>query len=218
MIHVLIVDDQEIVCEGLHVVLSASPNIEVVGIAYDGAEAVEKVTALHPDLVLMDLKMPGMNGVQATHIIKQEHPATAVLVLTTYDQDEWVVDAIRAGANGYLLKDTGREDIVAAIEGVIAGRTPVDPAVAEKLFQYVRSGVPSQSSVADLLSEREKSVLRLLATGLTNAGIADRLHLSEGTVRNHVTNILAKLNVTDRAQATALAWRYGLVHPEAGER
>lgn len=218
MIRILIVDDQEIVCEGLHVVLSASPNMEVVGMAHEGAQAVEMVLALHPDLVLMDLKMPGMNGVQATHAIKQQHPATAVLVLTTYDQDDWVVDAIRAGANGYLLKDTGREDIVAAIEGVIAGRTPVDPAVAEKLFQYVRSGVPSQSHVAELLSGREMSVLRLLATGLSNGAIADRLHLSEGTVRNHVTNILSKLNVTDRAQATALAWRYGLVQPEAGER
>ena len=217
MIHVLIVDDQEIVCEGLQVVLSATANVQVVGTAHDGAEAVEKVSALHPDLVLMDLKMPGMNGVQATHIIKQQHPTTAVLVLTTYDQDEWVVDAIRAGANGYLLKDTGRENIIAAIEGVIAGRTPVDPAVAEKLFGYVRTGVPEQSHLAELLSEREKSVLRLLATGLTNAAIADRLHLSEGTVRNHVTNILAKLNVTDRAQATALAWRYGLVHPEAND-
>jgi len=214
MIRVLIVDDQEIVCEGLQVVLSASPNIEVVGTAHDGAQGVEKVAALQPDVVLMDLKMPGMNGVQATHVIKREYPSTAVLVLTTYDQDEWVVDAIRAGANGYLLKDTGREQIVAAIEGVIAGHTPVDPAVAEKLFKFVRSGVPAQSVVVDTLSEREMSVLRLLASGLTNAAIADRLHLSEGTVRNHVTGILSKLDVTDRAQATALAWRYGLVHAD----
>lgn len=215
MIRVLIVDDQEIVCEGLQVVLSASPNIEVVGIALDGAQAVEKVAALQPDVVLMDLKMPGMNGVQAAHVIKREHPATAILILTTYDQDEWVVDAIRAGANGYLLKDTGREQIVAAVEGVIAGRTPVDPAVAEKLFKFVRSGTPAQSVVVDTLSEREMSVLRLLASGLTNAAIADRLHLSEGTVRNHVTSILSKLDVTDRAQATALAWRYGLVQPDS---
>jgi DNA-binding NarL/FixJ family response regulator len=214
MIRVLIVDDQEIVCEGLHVVLSASPSIEVVGMAHDGARAVEMVAALRPDLVLMDLKMPLMNGVQATHAIKTEHPETAVLVLTTYDEDDWVADAIRAGANGYLLKDTGREDIVAAIEGVMAGKTPVDPAVAEKLFKYVRYGVPSQSNIAEVLSEREMSVLRLLATGMTNAAIADRLHLSEGTVRNHVTSILAKLDVTDRAQATALAWRYGLVQDD----
>ena len=214
MIRVLIVDDQEIVCEGLHVVLSANPNIEVVGMAHDGAKAVELVESLRPDLVLMDLKMPLMNGVQATHAIKTQYPETAVLILTTYDEDEWVVDAIRAGANGYLLKDTGREEVVAAIEGVIAGKNPVDPGVAEKLFKYVRYGVPSQSNLADLLSERELGVLRLLATGLTNAAIADRLHLSEGTVRNHVTNILAKLNVTDRAQATALAWRYGLVQAD----
>ena len=214
MIRVLIVDDQEIVCEGLHVVLSANPNIEVVAMAHDGARAVELVESLHPDLVLMDLKMPLMNGVQATHAIKEQYPETAVLILTTYDEDEWVVDAIRAGANGYLLKDTGREEVVAAIEGVIAGKTPIDPSVAEKLYKYVRYGVPSQSNIGELLSEREAGVLRLLATGLTNAAIADRLHLSEGTVRNHVTNILAKLNVTDRAQATALAWRYGLVQAD----
>ncbi|NDJ59565.1 MAG: response regulator transcription factor [Chloroflexi bacterium] len=212
MIRVLIVDDQVIVAEGLQVVLNASPTIAVVGLAHDGAQALEHAATLQPDLVLMDLKMPVMNGVQATRAFKARFPDIAVLVLTTYDQDEWVVDAVRAGANGYLLKDTGRDDIIAAIEGTIAGRTPVDPAIAEKLYSYIRYGVPGGQAISDQLTPRELKVLRLLASGLTNAAIADRLSLAEGTVRNHVTQILAKLEVTDRAQATALAWRYGLMN------
>jgi DNA-binding NarL/FixJ family response regulator len=218
MIRVLIVDDQVIVCEGLKVVLNSSPIIQVVGMAHDGAEALAQVAALTPDLVLMDLKMPGMNGVRATQAISRQHPGTPVLVLTTYDEDEWVVDAIRAGAAGYLLKDTGRDEIIAAIEGVMAGRTPVDPAVASKLFSLVQRGGMTPGPDAALtrqLSERELAVLRLLASGLTNAAIADRLGLAEGTVRNHITAIFAKLDVTDRAQATALAWRYRLVVPDA---
>jgi DNA-binding NarL/FixJ family response regulator len=210
MIKVLLVDDQTIVTEGLKVILSASSSLEVVGTAQDGAEALAAAGRLLPDVVLMDLKMPGMNGIHATRAIKAAYPHIAVLVLTTYDEDEWVVDAIRAGANGYLLKDTGRAEIVAAIEGVVAGRTPVDAAVAEKLFQFVQQGAPPSRDFAALLTEREREILRLLASGLSNAAIADRLYLAEGTVRNHVTNIFAKLDVTDRAQATALAWRYGL--------
>ncbi|MCU0491998.1 MAG: response regulator transcription factor [Chloroflexaceae bacterium] len=214
MIRVLIVDDQVIVCEGLRVVLNASPNISVVGLAHDGAQALEQVAALRPDLVLMDLKMPLMDGVRATQAISERFPHIPVLILTTYDEDEWVVDAVRAGAAGYLLKDTGRDEIIAAIEGTIAGRTHVDPAVVEKLFGFVKRGTPPKSAIAEQLSERELAILRLLATGLTNADIADRLVLAEGTVRNHVSTILAKLDVTDRAQATAFAWRYGLVGPE----
>lgn len=217
MIRIIIVDDQQIVTDGLKVILNASPSIEVVGVGFDGDEALTLVEQQQPDLVLMDLKMPRMNGVQATRAIKEAHPNIAVLILTTYDEDEWVVDAIRAGANGYLLKDSGSDEIAAAIEGVIAGRTPVDPAVAEKLFTYIQYGVPSSPEFADLLSERERNILRLLASGLTNAAIADRLSLAEGTVRNHVTSIFSKMGVTDRAQATALAWRYGLVNPADGE-
>lgn len=214
-IRVVICDDQDIVCEGLRTVLSASPVIDVVGVAANGAEALEQVEKLCPDLVLMDLKMPVMNGVQATRTIMAQFPLTAVLILTTYDDDVWVLDAIRAGAKGYLLKDTGREALLAAIEGTVAGKTHIDPAVADKLFQFVRHGTPSSSTIAERLSQREREVLRLLASGLTNAAIADRLFLAEGTVRNHVTTILAKLDVDDRAQATAIAWRYGLVLPEA---
>jgi two-component system, NarL family, response regulator LiaR len=211
MIRVVIVDDQVIVCEGLKVVLSAGPQIEVVGMAHDGAAGLRLVETLRPDLVLMDLKMPVLNGVQATRAMRERWPELPVLVLTTYDDDEWVVDAIRAGASGYLLKDSGREDLVAAIEGTVAGRTYVDPAVAAKLFTYVRQGPPPSRALLEQLTERERDILRLLASGMTNAAIGARLALAEGTVRNHVTSILAKLDVTDRAQATAVAWRFGLV-------
>ena len=213
MIRVLVVDDQVVVSEGLRVVLNASPTIEVIGVGNNGKEAVAMVREHKPDIVLMDLKMPVMNGIQATGVITERHPDIPVLILTTYDDDEWVLEAVKAGAKGYLLKDSDRHDIVAAIEGTIAGKTHIDPAVAEKLFTFIRHGTPMNADFADDLSERELSVLRLLANGMTNAAIADRLHLAEGTVRNHVSSILAKLGVTDRAQATALAWRYGLVTP-----
>lgn len=213
MIRILLVDDQVIVCEGLRVVLSANADFEVVGMTHDGEAAIKEVERLQPDVVIMDLKMPIMNGIQATHIIKTRVPHTLVLVLTTYDDDEWVVDAIRAGANGYLLKDSGRAEIVAAIRGTVAGRSPVDPAVAEKLFGFVQHGLPAATSaqLESALTPRERKILSLLASGLSNAAIADRLFLAEGTVRNHITSIFAKLDVSDRAQATALAWRYGLV-------
>jgi DNA-binding NarL/FixJ family response regulator len=216
-IRILIVDDQEIVAEGLKVVLDASPNLTVVGIANDGAQAIELVESLSPNLVLMDLKMPVMNGVQATRALHEKAPELPVVILTTYDADEWVVDAIRAGAAGYLLKDSGRDDIVAAIEGTIAGKAHIDPTVAQKLFTFVQYGAPPSRELTEILTDRERKILRLLASGLTNAAIADRLALAEGTVRNHVTSILAKLDVTDRAQATALAWRYGLVTPDDNE-
>jgi len=211
MIRVLIVDDQAIVSEGLRVVLGASPAITVVGVASDGADAVTQADTLRPDLVLMDLKMPHMNGVEATRLIKERLPATIVLVLTTYDEDAWILDAIRAGAAGYLLKDASRERLVQAVEDAAAGKTEIEPQVAERLFAFVRHGAPAHSTVAEQLSERERGVLRLLATGLTNAEIGERLGLAEGTVRNNVSAIFAKLGVADRAQATALAWRYGLV-------
>ncbi len=215
MIRVLLVDDQMIVCEGLKVVLDASPNIEVIGMAHDGAQALLKLESLQPDLILMDLKMPVMNGVQATRAIKETYPQISILILTTYDEDEWLVDAIRAGAAGYLLKDTSRDEIIAAIEGTIAGKTYIDPAVAQKLFTFVQHGTPPSREILNLLSEREIKILRLLANGLTNTAIAERLNLAEGTVRNHISTILAKLGVSDRTQATALAWRYGIMSSQA---
>ena len=211
MIKVIVVDDQVMVCKGLKMVLEASQTIEVIGMAHNGAEALELLQVQPPDVVMMDLKMPVMNGIQATGRIVTQFPDIPVLILTTYDEDDWVVDAIRAGAAGYMLKDSSTEELIAAVEGVVAGRTPVDTAVAEKLFAYVRFGVPTKSHLAELLTEREKQVLSLLASGLSNGAIGDNLHLAEGTIRNQVTTIFAKLEVTDRAQATALAWRYGLV-------
>jgi NarL family two-component system response regulator LiaR len=212
VIRVLICDDQAIVCEGLQAILSTAPGIEVVGVANDGAQAVEMTAQAEPDVVLMDLKMPVMNGVQAARQIREQHPEVRILVLTTYDADEWVFDAIRGGASGYLLKDTPRERLIEAIEDTAAGKTPVDPGVAGKLFaQVTRGGAPPDTTIAEDLSEREREVLGLLARGMTNAEIAARLYLSEGTVRNYVSAILDKLDVADRTQAAVLALRYGLV-------
>ncbi len=214
MTRILIVDDQIVVSEGLKAILSATPGIEVVGIAQDGAQALELIPTTKPELVLMDLKMPGMNGIHATRKIREQYPDVRVLVLTTYVEDEWVFDAIQAGAAGYLLKDSRREDIVNAIQRTMAGQTPVDPAVADKLFALVRGNTrptPQISTIANELNEREREILQLLARGMSNAAIAERLVLAEGTVRNYVSSIFAKLNVTDRTQAAALAWQHGLV-------
>jgi DNA-binding NarL/FixJ family response regulator len=213
MIRVLICDDQWIVCEGLEAILDADPEIEVIGVAHDGAEALDQIAKTLPDVVLMDLKMPGMNGIQATQKIKERHPDVKVLVLTTYGADEWVFDAIRSGAAGYLLKGTPRASLIEAVKGTAAGRTHVDPDVAGRLFDRIaQSNAPAvDTTIASSLSERELDVLHLLARGLSNAEIARRLYLSEGTVRNYVSAILSKLGVSDRTQAAVLALRYGLV-------
>ena len=212
MVRVLICDDQDVVCEGLCAILKTASGLQVVGVAHDGAEALELVPQVQPDLVLMDLKMPGMNGIQATRHIRTQYPQVRVLVLTTYDADEWVFDAIRSGAAGYLLKDTPRDQLVEAIKGTASGKTHVDPNVAGKLFaQVAQAPAAVDTLVADVLSEREREVLGLLARGLSNADIAARLCLSEGTVRNYVSSIFSKLDVSDRTQAAVLAIRYGLV-------
>jgi DNA-binding NarL/FixJ family response regulator len=212
VIRVLICDDQHVVCEGLRAILGTAPQIEVVGLAHDGAEAVELATARHPDVVLMDLKMPLVDGVQATREIRTRCPGVRVLVLTTYDFDEWVFDAIRAGASGYLLKDSPRDALVAAVEGTAAGKTYVDPSVAGRLFARVALGSPLPASrLLESLTERERQILGLLGRGLSNSAIAGRLHVAEGTVRNHVSAILGKLDVADRTQAALLALRFGLV-------
>lgn len=212
MIRVLICDDQEVVREGLQVILNSAPDLEVVGLARDGAEALELLPQTSPDLVLMDLKMPGMNGIQATREIRNHYPQVRVLVLTTYDADEWVFDAIRSGAAGYLLKDTPGEELLAAIRGTVEGKTHVDPAVAGKLFtQVAQTPAGPETTIAVELSERERDVLSLLARGLTNTDIARQLHLSEGTVRNYVSAVFAKLGVSDRTQAAVIALRHGLV-------
>jgi DNA-binding NarL/FixJ family response regulator len=214
MIRVLVCDDQWIVCEGLETILNNDPDIEVVATAQDGAQALEKIPEVNPDVVLMDLKMPGMNGIQATRKITEQYPEVKVLVLTTYGADEWVFDAIRSGASGYLLKGTPRETLIAAVKGTVAGETYVDPAIAGKLFSRIaqQAAPPANTTLMDALSERELDVLRLLARGLSNAEIAQQLYLSEGTVRNYVSAILTKLDVSDRTQAAVTALRYGLVN------
>jgi DNA-binding NarL/FixJ family response regulator len=211
---VIICDDQAIIRDGLELLLKLEKDIEVVGLAQDGMEAVELAAKHVPDLVLMDLKMPGMNGVEATRRICAEYPKVKILVLTTFDDDEWVFDAIRAGASGYLLKDTPREKVIEAIRGTISGKSFVDPLVAGKLIDQVAKKQEQPSSlIADKLTGREMDILRLIAYGFTNADIAERLHLSEGTVRNHVSAILTKLDVSDRTQAAILAIRHGLDRP-----
>ncbi|MBL8096542.1 MAG: response regulator transcription factor [Anaerolineales bacterium] len=212
MITVLICDDQAVVREGLRAILKTAGDIDVVGVAQNGAEAVELVARLKPAVVLMDLKMPGVNGVQATRRIHAEQPDVRVLVLTTYDADDWVFDAIRAGASGYLLKDSPSESLLSAIRGTAAGQAHLDPAVAGKVLARVAATLPApDAGIARDLSERELDILRLIARGLTNADIASRLFLSEGTVRNYVSQVLAKLGVADRTQAAVIALRHGLV-------
>ena len=216
-VRVLICDDQEVVREGLSVILGASSEIEVIGTAADGAEALELVADLLPDVVLMDLKMPVLNGIQATRLISERFPQVRVLVLTTYDDDAWLFDAVRSGACGYLLKDRPRDELVSAITGTARGGTHIDPAVAGKLLRHVqRSPSASETGIADSLNDRERRILGLIAKGLTNAEIAERVFLSEGTVRNYVSSILGKLEVHDRTQAAVLAVRHGIVSEEDG--
>ena len=209
--------NQWIVCEGLEAILEADPDLEVVGVAHDGDVALDQIARLEParrpHVVLMDLRMPGVNGIQATERIRRDYPEIRVLVLTTYGADEWVFDAIRAGAAGYLLKGTPRESLIAGVKGTAAGDTHVDPAVAGRLFDRLArsSAPPPGTSVLDALSDRELDVLRLLGRGMSNEEIAGHLFLSQGTVRNYVSMILGKLEVADRTQAAVLALRYGLV-------
>jgi DNA-binding NarL/FixJ family response regulator len=208
---IIICDDQAIVRDGLEMLLKLEPDINVVGMAEDGAVAVEMVAQKAPDLVLMDLKMPIMNGVEATRQIRTKYPEVKVLVLTTYDGDEWVFDAIKAGASGYLLKDTPRDEVIKAIRGTVTGKTYVDPSVAGKVLRQASSHQTQPATlISSKLTDREIEVLRLIARGLNNTDIADRLFLSEGTVRNHVSAILAKLGVSDRTQAAVIAIQHGL--------
>ena len=208
---VIICDDQDIVRDGLELLLKLESDIDIVGIASDGAEAVEMAVRNKPDLVLMDLKMPVMNGVDATREIKAKCPGAKILVLTTYGTDDWVLDAIRAGASGYLLKDSPREGVLSAIRGTIDGKTFVDPSIAGKILNEISSPKrKTATSITSKLTEREVEVLTLLARGLSNEDIAKNLFLSEGTVRNHVSSIVAKLGVSDRTQAALIAVQHGL--------
>lgn len=212
MISVLICDDQRIVCEGLTRILESDPELRVAAVAHDGAEALARVADVHPDLVLMDLKMTGVNGIVATRKIREQYPAIPVLVLTTYDDDEWVFDALRSGAAGYLLKDTPPSDLIAAIKGTLAGKSFLDPAVAGKILSdYQKHPASTPAKTRFQVSDRERELLKLLASGLSNGEIAQQLFLSEGTIRNYASELFKKLGVSDRTQAVVLALRHGLI-------
>jgi NarL family two-component system response regulator LiaR len=208
-IRVLIADDHAIVREGLRTLIGSEPGIELVGEASDGAEAVSKARALRPDVVLMDLVMPRKDGLEAIREIKEENPEIRILVLTSFAEEDKVFPAIKTGAQGYLLKDSSPEELLKAIYDVHSGEAPLHPTIALKLIRELKQ--PSDlPPVKDPLSEREVTVLKLVAQGLTNQEIAERLMISEWTVRTHVSNILEKLHVANRTQATLYALREGL--------
>ena len=217
MYKILICDDQKIVCEGLQTILEADPELDVVGTAHNGSEALALIPQTNPDLVLMDLKMPVMDGVQATRKITDTYPEIHVLVLTTYDDDEWIFDAIRSGAAGYLLKDTPPADLIQSIKGTLEGKSFIDPQVAGKLLaEYAENFGRQQPPTHYTFKERERAILTLLSQGLSNSEIAEKLFLAEGTVRNYTSVLLRKLGVSDRTQAAILAIRYRLV-PDPGQ-
>ena len=212
MIRVILCDDQLIVIEGLRKIIESDPEIKVVGTAGNGEELLELLASTKPDLILTDLKMPVMNGILATRKIRREFPNIHVLALTTYDDDEWVFDALQAGAEGYLLKDLPPDQLIQAIKGTMKGNAYIDPKVTRKVIEQTQFPVEHLESQLDLdLTEREDEILRLIAHGLSNADIAEQLFLSEGTIRNYTKNIFKKLDVTTRTQAAVLAIKYGLV-------
>lgn len=215
-ITVLIVDDQELMRMGLTMVLEAQDDIEVVGEARDGASALTAVARLAPDVVLMDVRMPGIDGVDATARITSSESTSRVLVMTTFDLDEHVLGALRAGASGFLLKDTPPDDLVSAIRSVAAGDAVVSPKVTKRLLHRFISeeSTPTRDpAMLHALTDREREVLEALATGLSNAEIAGRLMLSEATVKTHVGRVLTKLGLRDRVQAVVLAYETGVVRP-----
>ncbi len=210
MIRVLVADDQRVVREGLTMVLGLLPGIEVVGAAADGDEALALAGSLDPDIVLMDLRMPRRDGVEATRLLRERHPGIRVVVLTTYSDDRSVIDALRAGARGYLTKDAGGAEIRAALLRVLDDQAVIDPAVQHHLIDAI-ANPPAPARLPGGLTPREAEVLTHIADGLSNAEIAERLFISEGTVKSHVNHLLAKIDARDRAQAVAYAYRHGMV-------
>ena len=214
-IRILLVDDQQLFREGLRTLLSVQSDFEVVGEAENGEEALRLAKSLHPDVVLMDLRMPLMDGVAATRRLGEVEPEASVIVLTTFDDDEYVFDGLRAGALGYLLKDAPSEKLFEAIRAAARGESFLQPSVASKVvaeFTRLARQAPSrEETLVEPLSEREIEVLRLVAQGLTNREIAERLFIAEGTVKKHLTSILSKLNVRDRTQAALKGRELGLI-------
>lgn len=207
MIRLLLVDDQNLICQGLKAMLSLEPDLEVVGIANNGAVAIEQVAALQPDVVLMDVRMPIMDGREATRTITQQYPQVKVLVLSTFDDDQYIADAMRAGAKGYLLKDMPSEELAQAIRFVHLGYTQLAPGLMEKLISGFSAApiAKKTGSVLTQLTPREQEVLQLISAGATNREIAQQLFISEGTVKTHVTHLLNRLNFRNRSQLAIYA-------------
>jgi DNA-binding NarL/FixJ family response regulator len=214
-IRILLVDDQRLMREGLRILLELESGLEIVGEAGDGQAGLDAYEALQPDVVLMDVRMPGMDGVEATWRLRERWPDARVVILTTFDDDEYVFEGLRAGAMGYLLKDVSGHDLAEAVRTVAAGGVLIQPSVARKVVaEFARVAPPARAADAGLaepLSEREREILELLALGLNNREIADRLSLAPGTVKNYVTTILQKLGVRDRTQAAIRARELGLI-------
>jgi len=213
-IRVLVVDDQALFREGLRTLLEFREDLEVVGEAANGEEALFMTARLRPQVVLMDLRMPVLDGVEATRRLKESHPECKVIALTTFDDDETVFDGLRAGAVGYLLKDVPSDTLVEAIRATVRGESFLHPSVAKKVvaeFTRLSNRSAAQAALDEPLSEREREILVLLAGGFSNKEIAGRLFLAEGTVKNHITNILGKLEVRDRTQAALKARELGLI-------
>ncbi|GGK94327.1 DNA-binding response regulator [Sphaerisporangium melleum] len=217
-IRVVLVDDQALVRTGFRMILDETEDIEVVGEAGDGAAALEATVRTTPDVVLMDVRMPGVDGIEATRRIRALSPAPKVIILTTFDLDDYVFSGLRAGASGFLLKDTLAADLIAAVRVVVSGEAVTAPSVTRRLIaHYVQAAPvppsPRSGNRLDTLTAREREVLTLIARGRSNSEIAADLHVSEGTVKTHVGRILAKLGLRDRVQAVILGYEYGLVSP-----
>ncbi|MFJ9153637.1 response regulator [Streptomyces sp. NPDC102270] len=216
---VVVADDQTVVREGIVMLLGLLPGVEVVGAAGDGEEAVALVAELAPDVVLMDLRMPRCDGVEATRRIRAEYPGTQVVVLTTFADDESLFPALKAGARGYLTKDAGGDEIVRAVHSVLSGDAGLSPSIQRRLLERLSDPEPPQPApgeVPDGLTAREVEVLALIAEGLTNQEIARELHVSTATVKTHINNLFAKTGIKDRAQAVRYAYANGLVRPPMG--
>ena len=216
MISVLIVDDQELVREGLRMLLEAEPDLAVAGEAGDGGQVLSQTRFLDPDVVLMDIRMPQMNGIEATSQLVRGGTRAKILMLTTFDLDEYVYQALKAGASGFLLKDANREQLTGAVRAVAAGETLLAPAITRRLIEDFCRGPAPGTPGADAtgqLSERELGVVRLVAEGLSNAELAARLFLSEATIKSHIAHILAKLGLRDRVQVAIYAYEHGIVRP-----
>ncbi len=213
MIRVLLADDQGLVRAGFRMILRAEPDIDVVGEAADGREAVEQARMLKPDVVLMDIRMPGVDGIEATRRVTALDPPGRVLVLTTFDLDEYVYAALRAGASAFLLKDAPEQQLVAAVRVVADGGSLFSPSVSRRLIEQFARPEPRESAALGELTAREEEVLRLIARGLSNADIAGELVISEHTTKTHVASILAKLDLRNRVQAVIVAYETGLVRP-----